>query len=430
MALVLPFVKPGKDAANAENYRPIALTSHLCKWMEKMIVYWLSYLLEEKHLLNEYQSGFRKGRSTTDALIKVTNDIEKTLNMKEVMVIVFFDIEKAYDSMWREGPLIKMNKLGIGGRLSNWIMDFLTKRTFKVKVGSEISDSFDIVNGIPQGSVISPILFNIMINDIFENIGVAIQSSVYADDGAIWKKEKNPPHVLKCIQKAVTDVARWSYDRGFKISVSKSCYMLVTKKKIDNKQVLTLYSKPMERVRVFKYLGLWIDDKYTWKNHIEKVETKCKKVLNLMRCLAGLAWGADREVLLHIYRALLRATLDYGCMVFDIAAKSHLQKLDRMQYRALRLCLGAVNTTPINALLVESSDLPLNLRRTKLSLAYWIRIQGKGNGNIASSVLQNCWEYVTFTGKGFGWEINKKVKQYKLDSIQHSPAVIISSIPP
>lgn len=85
--------------------------------------------------------------------------------LKEVMAIVYFDIEKAYDSVWREGLVIKMHKMGIGGRLYNWVLDFLSDRTFQVKVGDDFSQEMDIMNGIPQGSAISPILFNIMIND-------------------------------------------------------------------------------------------------------------------------------------------------------------------------------------------------------------------------------------------------------------------------
>lgn len=125
-ALIVPFGKPGKDTTNAGNYRPIALTSHLCKWMEKIIVCRLSYYLEQRGPLNKYQSGLRKGRSTVDALVKVSNEAEKTVSMKEVMAVVYYDIEKAYDSMWREGLLIKMHEMGIGGRLSNWVLDFLS----------------------------------------------------------------------------------------------------------------------------------------------------------------------------------------------------------------------------------------------------------------------------------------------------------------
>lgn len=131
--------------------------------------------------------------------MKVSNEAEKAISMKEVMVLVYFDIEKAYDSMWREGLLIKLHNMGIGGRMYNWILDFLSNRTFCVKVGDDVSNDFNIVNGIPQGSAISPILFNIMINDIFENVGTGIGYALYADDGAIWKRGKNIRHVINSV---------------------------------------------------------------------------------------------------------------------------------------------------------------------------------------------------------------------------------------
>ncbi len=95
-----------------------------------------------------------------DALILFENDVKKALIMKEFLVAVFFDIKKAYDTLWREGLLVKLNKIGIGGRMYNWILDVLFERSFQVRVGEEMSASYDILNGTPQGSVISPILFN------------------------------------------------------------------------------------------------------------------------------------------------------------------------------------------------------------------------------------------------------------------------------
>lgn len=198
--------------------------------------------------------------------------------MKELMTIVYFCIEKAYDTMWREGLLIKLNSIGIGGRLYNWIMDILTGRKIQVKVGSEVTIEFDVDNGIPQGSVISPILFNIMINYIFSKFDGCIKSALYADDGAIWMRGRNVSYVLGNIRKAIREVEMWSYKWGFKMSTRKSCYMMFTKKRKCLGERLTLYEQPMVKVNEFKNLGLWLDSRCTWKTHIKHLETKCKKL--------------------------------------------------------------------------------------------------------------------------------------------------------
>jgi len=147
LARILPFPKPGKDSSDPGNYRPIALTSHFGKLLEKIIVGRLNYFLEYINPIKGYQTGFRRGKSTTDALVKVCNEIEKTLVMKEVMAAVFLDIEKAYDTMWREGLLIKLGKLGINGKMYNYILDFLSPRSIRVKVADTVSDEFIVENG-------------------------------------------------------------------------------------------------------------------------------------------------------------------------------------------------------------------------------------------------------------------------------------------
>lgn len=202
--------------------------------------------------------------------------------------------------MWREGLLIKLEKMGIKSRLYNWVLDFLSDRTFKVRVGDAISEEYSILNGIPQGSSISPILFNIMINDIFVDIGRGTGSSLYADDGAIWNRSRNINHATRVIQGTIDKVEEWSYNWGFKMAVSKTCYMIITKKRKLGNVKLRIYGQEIERVKEFKYLGVWIDEKCRWKTHISKVETKCKKVLNLMRAVSGYDWGADKQSLLGI----------------------------------------------------------------------------------------------------------------------------------
>lgn len=138
----------------------------------------LTYELEKKGMLASYQSGFRKGRNTMVSVIRLENEIRKAQANKEVVIAVFFDIEKAYDMMWKEGVLIKLHRMRVGGRAFNWVKDFLFGRKIQVRIGSEVSNQYTVVNGTPQGSVISPLLFIIMINDIFFKLPADIGRSL------------------------------------------------------------------------------------------------------------------------------------------------------------------------------------------------------------------------------------------------------------
>ncbi len=130
-----------------------------------------------------------------------------------------------------------------------------------------MSASYDILNGTPQGSVISPILFNLMINDIFERVKPSIGKALYADDGAVWKRGRNLGNVVKGIQESINEVERWSVEWGLKFSVPKTQYMVFTKKKKMEQMTLELYDQLLERVTELKYLGLIFDEKLTWKRH-------------------------------------------------------------------------------------------------------------------------------------------------------------------
>lgn len=174
----MPIAKPGKDKAQPSSYRPIGLTSNLCKLMERMVMSRLVYFIEKKGLFSQYQSGFRKGRSTMDSVVSLEAAIRKAQVNKEVVVGVFFDIEKAYDMLWKEGLLMKLDKMGITGKMYDWIKDFLLNRTIQVRIGTTYSQIYTIENGTPQGSVCSPILFNIMINDIYTQIDIGIGRSL------------------------------------------------------------------------------------------------------------------------------------------------------------------------------------------------------------------------------------------------------------
>ena len=148
-----------------------------------------------------------------------------------------------------------------------------------------------------------------------------------------------------------------------------------------------------------------------------------------MRAVAGCNWGADKQALIDIYRSMMRSTIHYGCIVHGAAAKTSLLQSDRLQYKALRLCIGAVKSSPINAVLIEAGETPLEIRREKLALSHWVRLQGSGEVNITNRILQDCWEYAKFQGRGFGRTSKERTRACGVETITFAKATPFS-VPP
>lgn len=166
IAIIIPIPKPGKDPTNPTNYRPISLTSCLCKLMEKIINVRLVWYLERNKLINKMQSSFRNNRSTTDQLTELESDIQNAISHKEDTIVIMFDLQKAYDTARRHGVLMKMHKYGLGGNLPKFVNNFINDRKIQVRVGKALSNVVELQQGIPQGSVLSCTCFMIAINDI------------------------------------------------------------------------------------------------------------------------------------------------------------------------------------------------------------------------------------------------------------------------
>lgn len=287
--------------------------------------------------------------------------------------------------------MIKLTKMGITGRVFNWVRVFLFGRKIEVRIGADISSQYIVGNGTPQGSVISPLLFTISINDVFSNIPTDIGRALFADDGALWKRGKNIEHIVGKMQRAIDKVTVWGFDWGCKFSTEKTKIMCFTRKRKCHEVKLKMYREELERVGTLKYLGV-VFDSLTWGEHVKRIEGKSKKVINVMRCIAGQAWGASCLSLKRVYTALIRSALDYGSVAYGSAARNHLKKLDVLQAQSLRVCCGAFKSTPVSALQVQTEEMPLELRRKQLIMNYWINLQGQANDHPAKQTLLNVWK--------------------------------------
>jgi ribonuclease HI len=376
-AIVLPFPKPGKDHSIATNYRPIALTSCLCKLMERMVNFRLVWFLEYYKHLSPNQSGFRKHRSTLDNLIQLDTSIRNAFLKKQHLVAVFFDIEKAYDTAWKFGILKELHQFGLRGHLPLFIQQFLTTRVFQVRLGTTLSSLYPQDLGVPQGSVLSVTLFSVAINSVVRCIPASVDSLLYVDDLTIYVVSKQQSFAERRIQQALDRLAEWSSKTGFQFSASKSiCVHFHRQRGLFHAPSLHFNGSSLPVKSEVKYLGLIFDSRLTWIAQIKALRIKCLKALNLLKVVSSHSWGADRAVLLRLYRALIRSKLDYGCQAYGSASKSALKLLDPIHNAALRICVGAFRTSPIESLYVEAHEPSLTNRRQQLGLQYYARLQG------------------------------------------------------
>lgn len=390
-SIVLPFVKPNKDPTTVNSYRPIALTSSLCKLNERVIANRLAWHMEINKLFNVNQAGFRKNRSTIDQIMRLQNDIQNSINHCEYTIGIFLDFTKAYDMLWKDGLLSKLSKYDIKGNMYKWIENFLTDRTFQVRVSNVLSDRFKLENGTPQGSVVSPILFLIMINDLPTlPVKTNTKTAIYADDTAIWKSGKDLDKIIETLQKNLDKILVWCQTWGFILSKDKSIAVIFSRQRdLSTRLQFKIGQTPVKFEKEVKFLGMIFDERLSWKAHIDYVVDKCKKRLNLMRSISGTTWGADKSSLLTIYKALIRSILDYGCIAFNSATKESKDKLDRVQHQALRICCGAMKCSSVAALEVECGEQPLKLRREGLQNKYGIRITHI-EGHPTAVILSKC----------------------------------------
>ena len=380
---IVPILKPGKDSSSPKAYRPIALTSCVSKVYERMINARLVWILDSRNLLSNRQFGFRKNKSTIDPLSFITREIQNAFNVQNQTVAVFFDLEKAYDTTWRGGILKQLAEWGIGGNMYYAIKDFLSDRYLKVRVGCSFSSSFLQEEGIPQGSVLSPTLFNIAINGLLEQVPLGAHGLAFADDFAVFCSKSSAVEACRKVQQAIDAATTWAGNTGFKFSSEKTKAIRFTRtRRAEEIPTLFLEGTILPYEDNVKYLGIYFDKKLTFDHHINYVVCEVKKRMNILKVVSNFNWGADRTTLLRLYQSLCLSKIDYGCQIYGSACKTSLAKLDVSQNSSLRICLNPYRTSPVDSLYVDSGFPPLSIRREELGLRYMSRVlTNKSNPN-------------------------------------------------
>lgn len=369
---IIPILKPGKARNLPESYRPISLTSCMGKLMERMVASRLSFLLETHNILDENQCGFRPQRSAIDQVVRLDTSIRYGFQRKMATLVVFLDIKKAYDSVIPEILLNKLFHMNFRGNLANYLKHFISaKRIIRIRMGNYFSSCYTTDRGLPQGSCISPILFNLMINDIFDDLDDEICYSLYADDSAIWIQGTDLPYMYYRMQAALTVINQWAQQNRLTFSASKSASVLYS---IDNHKPchqLLLNIEPISHCQSYKFLGVILDRSLTLREHVKYIKARVLRRLNVLRVLAGnKCWGASPIVLRKFFKSVILPILHYGAPIVTAASPQTLQPLDTLQNECLRLITGAFRTSPIGALQYYTGLPPLSTQRRRLTLRY------------------------------------------------------------
>lgn len=449
-ATVIPILKANKNHNMPSSYRPISLTSAICKIMETMIGQRLTNHLEKNELLAATQSGFRQNRSTIDQIVRLETEIKSAFMKGECLLAIFLDLEKAFDLMWSKGVILKLHEYGITNRMIKWISHFLNGRKIRVRVGIQHSKLNDLDNGCPQGSVLSPILFNVIINTLYEALKDTNNSlSQFADDSAIWKNSKEPNIAINHINKALETIDKWQKEWGFKLSAGKTAAVIFSKtlnfnkdtnqyerplKSKDKKnrhgkdiKVIKLGNSAIPYVEVTTFLGMTLDRKLTWTAHIDKLVMQCQQRLNVLKAATGTNFGADKITLVNLYKALILSKLDYGSQAYHSATKSDLDKINRIQAQALRIATQTPHSTNTSSLEVECSVKPLPLRREENILKYWARSKSLGNKLPINNLVDDMPHYENQKDKNSKLTRNK-ISCYAMTALQLSRELNINEM--
>ena len=381
-SIVIPILKAGKTNNTTSSYRPIALTSHTGKLFERVVLNRLLHYCEKNAVIPINQSGFRKGRCTIEHLVKLSTQVKRQFARRKSILATFFDVSKAYDQVWHRRLLYKLKNIGLSGHMYDYIKCFLSNRTMQTRIGATYSTSRTLNMGIPQGSVIAPILFNILIYDLPKAMSKNVSIVQYADDICMWMnvtlKKSTPQRTQKYIKRLyqydLDCIGQYMLQNGLSLSSEKTNMMLFNSGSNPQKlPAFTLLGDSLEYKQSVKFLGLVFTSKLTWNLHFDYILTKAVKSLNLVKVISRLPWGKDTETLKHLATTIVRSKLTYGQEVYFSAPKYLLKKIESIDCKAYKLALGLPSHASNIETYRESGVLPLDKYRELATSKFLVR---------------------------------------------------------
>jgi len=346
IAKVIPIYKKD-DSALVSNYRPISLLPSISKILEKIVHKRLYNFLNSNNLLIPNQYGFRKSHSTDYALIKLYDKIIHSLSNKEHTFGIFMDLSKAFDTINHEILINKLHNYGIRGTSLSWFKDYLKNRKQYVVYESEKSQELNITCGVPQGSILGPLLFILYINDIVKSSQL-LTFIIFADDTNILYSHKDLNTAISTLNNELSRIQLWFKCNKLSLNIKKTNFMYF--RNVHSPQIqcnILIDDIPLVEKQSTKFLGIEIDCNLTWNDQINNITKSISRNIGIM---SKLKYFISEKSLLTLYNALVLSYLNYCNIVWGSCSQTKINSLLLLQKKAVRICNHSsylAHTTPI-----------------------------------------------------------------------------------
>ena len=347
------------DRQIKSNYRPISLLACISKIFEKLVFDKFYNYLIENNLLNANNSGFKPNDSAQNRLLAILETVYAGFDNHQDSIFISLDISKAFDRVWHKGLLFKLKQYGITGNLLLWFNSYLSHRCQRVVVGGKTSSIKYLKAGVPQGSILGPLLFILYINDMTTNLKSNVHQ--FADDTNLLLTVENPTSAIEILNHDLSLLKSWADQWRVSFNPTKTNFMIFTlKNKRTTYNPIIFDNVQIEETTELVSLGLTINQNLNWNNHVLKLLAKASKRLYILRKYRNLL---PRIALTRIYTSMIRPILEFGDIIYDSTTLSTGQSLESFQRQAAIICSGAYRHTSYTSLLHELGWEELSTRR-------------------------------------------------------------------
>lgn len=353
----------------ASNYRPVSLTSLCCKIQEHVIASNVLNHLDEYSILTDCQHGFRARRSCETQLLTLAQELVSGLDRKHQHDLIILDFSKAFDRVPHKRLMRKLDHYGIRGTTYNWIRAFLTNRTQQVLVEGAASESIPVISGVPQGTVLGPLLFLLFINDLPD----CVQSStrLFADDCILYRRITTQQDCA-ILQADLDKLAEWEVKWGMAFHPDKCSTIRISRSRNPVTANYTLKGHELETVDCTKYLGVELQSNMSWNRHIDQTVKKANGMLGFLRRNLRVTNESTKT---SAYRSIVQPLLEYCSTVWSPYTQEYIQKVEMVQRRAARYVTNRYhNTSSVTTMLDHLEWETLEARRTKNRLVMFFKI--------------------------------------------------------